>query len=55
MSLVAPGDRLILILYISFNKKREDFPDSKRYNDYLEEVEDISALFPQMLSVRAGG
>lgn len=26
----------------SFNKKREDFPDLKFYNDYLEEVEDIS-------------
>ena len=26
----------------SFNKRREDFPDLKSYNDYLEEVEDIS-------------
>ncbi|KLO10396.1 CDK-activating kinase assembly factor [Schizopora paradoxa] len=25
-----------------FNKKREDFPDLKTYNDYLEDVEDIT-------------
>ncbi|KAL5529306.1 hypothetical protein ACEPAG_5291 [Sanghuangporus baumii] len=25
-----------------FNKRREDFPDLKSYNDYLEEVEDIT-------------
>ena len=25
-----------------FNKRRENFPDLKSYNDYLEEVEDIS-------------
>lgn len=25
-----------------FNKRREDFPDLRSYNDYLEEVEDIS-------------
>lgn len=24
-----------------FNKRREDFPDLRQYNDYLEEVEDI--------------
>jgi CDK-activating kinase assembly factor MAT1 len=27
-----------------FNKRREDFPDLRSYNDYLEEVEDISKL-----------
>lgn len=26
----------------SFNKRRDDFIDDKAYNDYLEEVEDIS-------------
>jgi len=26
-----------------FNKRREDFIDMRSYNDYLEEVEDISA------------
>jgi CDK-activating kinase assembly factor MAT1 len=26
-----------------FNKRRDDFPDLRSYNDYLEEVEDISA------------
>lgn len=26
-----------------FNKRREDFTDLRAYNDYLEEVEDISA------------
>lgn len=31
-------------LRFSFNKQREDFPDLKSYNDYLEEVEDISTL-----------
>jgi len=25
-----------------FNKRREDFMDLRSYNDYLEEVEDIS-------------
>ena len=25
-----------------FNKRREDFPDLRAYNDYLEMVEDIS-------------
>ncbi|KIY43654.1 CDK-activating kinase assembly factor, partial [Fistulina hepatica ATCC 64428] len=25
-----------------FNKRREDFPDLRRFNDYLEEVEDIT-------------
>jgi CDK-activating kinase assembly factor MAT1 len=27
---------------IRFNKRREDFPDLRSYNDYLQEVEDIS-------------
>ena len=25
-----------------FNKRREDFPDLRSYNDYLQEVEDFS-------------
>ena len=29
-----------------FNKRREDFVDLRSYNDYLEEVEDISTWFP---------
>ncbi|KAF8969884.1 CDK-activating kinase assembly factor MAT1-domain-containing protein [Flammula alnicola] len=29
-----------------FNKRRDDFPDLRSYNDYLEEVEDISCVFP---------
>ncbi|PPQ78534.1 hypothetical protein CVT25_011806 [Psilocybe cyanescens] len=28
-----------------FNKRRDDFPDLRVYNDYLEEVEDISVYF----------
>lgn len=31
-------------LTFRFNKRREDFPDLRSYNDYLEEVEDISKL-----------
>jgi hypothetical protein len=27
---------------IRFNKRREDFPDLRSYNDYLQQVEDIS-------------
>lgn len=27
-----------------FNKREEDFPSLKDYNDYLEEVEDMSKL-----------
>lgn len=30
----------------SFNKRRDDFVDGKAYNDYLEEVEDISCVGP---------
>lgn len=29
-----------------FNKTQEHFPTLKDYNDYLEEVEDMSELFP---------
>jgi hypothetical protein len=29
-------------MYISFNKRRENFKSLREYNDYLEEVEDIS-------------
>ena len=29
-------------LFLRFNKRRDDFPDLRAYNDYLEEVEDIS-------------
>jgi hypothetical protein len=35
---------LPLQLASRFNKRREDFPDLRSYNDYLEEVEDISKL-----------
>lgn len=28
-----------------FNKREEDFPSLKEYNDYLEEVEDMSKFF----------
>lgn len=31
----------------SFNKKQSDFSDLKEFNDYLEEVEDISERMPQ--------
>lgn len=27
-----------------FNKREEDFPSLREYNDYLEEVEDMSKL-----------
>ena len=34
---------MILFLFLSrFNKRKEDFADLRSYNDYLEEVEDIS-------------
>lgn len=35
---------MIIFIVIRFNKRREDFPDLHSYNDYLEEVEDISAF-----------
>lgn len=31
---------------LSFNKRPEDFIDLRSYNDYLEEVEDISRSLP---------
>ena len=31
-------------LTIRYNKRREDFNSDREYDDYLEEVEDISAL-----------
>ena len=34
---------------IRFNKRREDFPDLCSYNDYLEQVEDISKSCPSSL------
>jgi len=33
---------------IRFNKRREDFPDLRSYNDYLQEVEDISKSHPPL-------
>jgi CDK-activating kinase assembly factor MAT1 len=37
-----PFTILISFAEIRFNKRREDFPDLRSYNDYLQEVEDIS-------------
>jgi len=34
-----------------FNKRREDFPDLRSYNDYLQEVEDISKSPPHPLFI----
>lgn len=45
----ASTTRLPLFGGIRFNKRREDFPDLRSYNDYLQEVEDISKshlIFP---------
>lgn len=38
------SDVIDLICYIlcSFNKKEEEFPTLKEYNDYLEKIEEIS-------------
>jgi hypothetical protein len=33
---------LMSMIWIRFNKRREDFHGLRQYNDYLEEVEDIS-------------
>lgn len=33
---------IITLCVTSFNKREEDFEDLKAYNDYLEEVEEIS-------------
>jgi CDK-activating kinase assembly factor MAT1 len=33
---------LMSMTCLRFNKRREDFLDLRQYNDYLEEVEDIS-------------
>lgn len=33
-----------------FNKRREDFPDLRQYNDYLEEVEDIGVSIHKIFS-----
>lgn len=35
----------LTVVHKRFNKRREDFPDLRSYNDYLEQVEDISKLF----------
>ena len=34
-----------------FNKTQEHFPTLKDYNDYLEEVEDMSELFPMFVNL----
>ena len=39
---LTPSSELTLASGIRFNKRREDFPDLRSYNDYLQEVEDIS-------------
>jgi hypothetical protein len=43
-----PSSTHFLILY-SYNKRREDFKSLKDYNDYLEEVEDISNFVSDLL------
>lgn len=35
-------DALLNLHSLRFNKRREDFVDLRQFNDYLEEVEDIS-------------
>jgi hypothetical protein len=35
--------RSVLTIY-RYNRRRDDFTELKEYNDYLEEVEDISTL-----------
>ena len=35
---------MLVIVLCRFNKREEDFPTLKEYNDYLEEVEDMSML-----------
>jgi len=40
-----------LLSGIRFNKRREDFPDLRSYNDYLQEVEDISKSPPHPLFI----
>ena len=35
----------------TFNKAEEDFPTLKDYNDYLEEVENLSKLSPAVLNL----
>ena len=37
-------DIIFCDLSLSFNKRQEDFPSLKEYNDYLEEVEKIGNL-----------
>lgn len=42
LKFVSLNDGFIISLLWSFNKREEDFPSLKEYNDYLEEVEDMS-------------
>jgi len=42
-----PFTKLFIHEPCRFNKRREDFPDLRSYNDYLEEVEDISESHPE--------
>ena len=41
-----PSSELTFASGIRFNKRREDFPDLRSYNDYLQEVEDLSKSHP---------
>ena len=41
---------IIFVIYHSFNKRQEDFPSLKEYNDYLEEVEKIGNLLDALTS-----
>lgn len=50
--IIWPSCHLLLQLTSRFNKRREDFLDLRSYNDYLEEVEDISTYFQIILNYR---
>ena len=43
-----PSSELTFVSGTRFNKRREDFPDLRSYNDYLQEVEDISKSHPPL-------
>jgi len=52
---VADDNSKVEYLFYRFNKREEDFPSLREYNDYLEEVEDMSEFlcffFQWLLSI----
>lgn len=51
MNMYLMSEVSLVFLFYRFNKREDDFPSLREYNDYLEEVEDMSMLFQYGYSI----